>query len=217
MEIFKKIADSLVVPYDEKRKLYLQSADFEDYALIDMDSIWKDKKKAFGHYASQEKIYRSRCIKQADIIALMSIFPEKFTEEQLRVAYEYYKPLTTHDSSLSPAVHMLVANRLGMEEETEQFLDRTIAVDMELVRRGAEDGIHIANCGALWQMAVQGFMGMLPAYQGEKLRFEPHMPSFIKSMETTLTWKGRKYKVHVQGEKVSVQEMPVKKEGFCLT
>ena len=68
-------------------------------------------------------------------------------------------PLTTHDSSLSPAVHMLVANRLGMEEETEQFLDRTIAVDMELVRRGAEDGIHIANCGALWQMAVQGFMG----------------------------------------------------------
>lgn len=50
---------------------------------------------------------------------------------------------------------MLVANRLGMEEETEQFLDRTIAVDMELVRRGAEDGIHIANCGALWQMAVQ--------------------------------------------------------------
>lgn len=216
LEIFKKIADSLVVPYDEKRKLYLQSADFEDYALIDMDSIWKDKKKAFGHYASQEKIYRSRCIKQADIIALMSIFPEKFTEEQLRVAYEYYKPLTTHDSSLSPAVHMLVANRLGMEEETEQFLDRTIAVDMELVRRGAEDGIHIANCGALWQMAVQGFMGMLPAYQGEKLRFEPHMPSFIKSMETTLTWKGRKYKVHVQGEKVSVQEMPVKKRGFLF-
>ena len=53
------------------------------------------------------------------------------------MAYEYYKPLTTHDSSLSPAVHMLVANRLGMEEETEQFLDRTIAVDMELVRRGA--------------------------------------------------------------------------------
>ena len=74
--------------YDEKRKLYLQSADFEDYALIDMDSIWKDKKKAFGHYASQEKIYRSRCIKQADIIALMSIFPEKFTEEQLRVGLQ---------------------------------------------------------------------------------------------------------------------------------
>ena len=50
----------------------------------------------------------------------------------MKTAYEYYKPLTTHDSSLSPAVHMLVANRLGMEEETEQFLERTMAVDMNL-------------------------------------------------------------------------------------
>ena len=216
LELFREIADSLIVPYDEERKLYLQSADFEEYAQIDMDAIWKDKKRAFGHYASQEKIYRSRCIKQADMIALMSIFPKKFTEEQLKVAYEYYKPLTTHDSSLSPAVHTLVANRLGMEEETRRFLDRTIAVDMELVRRGAEDGIHIANCGALWQMAVQGFMGMLPAYQEKQLRFEPHMPSFIKSMETVIVWKGRKYKVHVQGEKVSVQEIQVKKRGFLF-
>ena len=216
LELFREIADSLIVPYDEERKLYLQSADFEEYAQIDMDAIWKDKKRAFGHYASQEKIYRSRCIKQADMIALMSIFPKKFTEEQLKVAYEYYKPLTTHDSSLSPAVHTLVANRLGMEEETRRFLDRTIAVDMELVRRGAEDGIHIANCGALWQMAVQGFMGMLPAYQENQLRFEPHMPSFIKSMETVIVWKGRKYRVHVQGEKVSVQEIQVKKRGFLF-
>lgn len=216
LELFGEIADSLIVPYDPERKLYLQSADFEDYALIDMDSIWKDKKRAFGHYASQEKIYRSRCIKQADTIALMSIFSKKFTDEQMKTAYEYYKPLTTHDSSLSPAVHMLVANRLGMEEETEQFLERTMAVDMELARRGAEDGIHIANCGALWQMAVQGFMGMLPAYQDEILKFEPHMPSFIKSMETTIMWKGKKYKVRVQGEKVSVREMPVKKRGFLF-
>lgn len=216
LKLFKKIADSLIVPYDEERKLYLQSADFEDYALIDMDAIWKDKKRAFGHYVSQEKIYRSRCIKQADTIALMSLFPKAFTDEQLKAAYEYYKPLTTHDSSLSPAVHMLVANRLGMEEEIQQFLERTIAVDMELARRGAEDGIHIANCGALWQMAVQGFMGMLPAYQEEKLQFEPHMPSFIKSMETVIAWRGRKYKVRVQDGKVSMRELMVGKKGFLF-
>ena len=45
LEIFKKIADSLVVPYDEKRKLYLQSADFEDYALIDMDPFGRIRRK----------------------------------------------------------------------------------------------------------------------------------------------------------------------------
>ena len=66
-------------------------------------------------------------------------------------------------------------------------------------------------------MAVQGFMGMLPAYQGEKLRFEPHMPSFIKEYgDDAYMEKEEKYKVHVQGEKVSVQEMPVKKRGFLF-
>ena len=45
LELFGEIADSLIVPYDPERKLYLQSADFEDYALIDMDSIWKDKRE----------------------------------------------------------------------------------------------------------------------------------------------------------------------------
>ena len=144
----------------------------------------------------------------------MSIFSQKFTDEQMKTAYEYYKPLTTHDSSLSPAVHMLVANRLGMEEETEQFLERTMAVDMELARRGAEDGIHIANCGALWQMAVQGFMGMLPAYQDEILKFEPHMPSFIKAWRRQLCGKEKNIKYVYKGKKYLCVKCQSKKGVF---
>lgn len=216
LEKFREIAESLPIPYDEKRDLYLQSADFEDYAEIDMESLWEDKRRAFGHYAPQEKIYRSRCIKQADTIALMSLFPEEFTDHQLETAYEYYKPMTTHDSSLSPAVHALAANRLGRDKETEDFLDRTLSVDMELARRGAEDGIHIANCGALWQMAVQGFLGMIPGYQSDELRFSPKMPSFIESMEVPVKWKGKKYRIVAAGNRVSVRKEPAEVKGFLF-
>ena len=216
LEVFHEIATALPVPYDEKRDLYLQSADFEDYAELDMESIWKDKKRAFGHYASQEKIYRSRCIKQADTIALMCLFPDQFTDHQVGTAYEYYKPMTTHDSSLSPAVHALAANRLGKEDETEDFLDRTLSVDMELARRGAEDGIHIANCGALWQIVVQGFLGMQPGYQEEKLRFVPKIPSFIRRIEAPVVWKGKKYRIYAEKNCVSVQKEPVRMKGFLF-
>lgn len=216
LEQFKKIAESLPVPYDEKRDLYLQSADFEEYARIDMEDLWKDKKRAFGHYISQEKIYRSRCIKQADTIALMSIFPDQFTDHQVKTAYEYYKPLTTHDSSLSPAVHALAANRLGYDQETEAFLDRTLAVDMELVRKGAEDGIHIANCGALWQMVIQGFLGVKPAYQNEELEVNPQIPDFIKEIEAVLVWKGKKYRVIADKSKVSVERMCIKPKALLF-
>lgn len=216
LELFQEISSSLEMAYDKKRDLYLQSADFEEFAEIDLDSIWDDKKRAFGHYISREKIYRSRCIKQADVIALMSLFPKEFTEHQVQTAYEYYKPMTTHDSSLSPAVHALVANRLGMNQEVSEFLDKTLAVDMELARKGAEDGIHIANCGALWQMVIQGFLGMRPAYQGEELCVVPNLPNFIQSIETRLTWKGRKYQVYANEKEVSIRKLPVKVKGFLF-
>lgn len=212
----REIADSLPVPYDCMRDLYLQSADFEDYAKIDMDSIWENKKRAFGHYVSQEKIYRSRCIKQADTIALMSLFPEAFTDAQVETAYEYYMPLTTHDSSLSPAVHALAAVRLGKEAETKRFMERTLEVDMEISRRGAEDGIHIANCGALWEMVVLGFMGMKTGYQNEMLTFEPKLPEFIESIEAPVTWKGKKYRVRVERDRVLVQKRKIPLRGLLF-
>lgn len=223
----RKIAGSLPVPYDSKRDLYLQSADFEDFAPINLDDVWEDKKRAFGHYISQEKIYRSRCIKQADTIALMSLFPGDFTDHQVKTAYEYYKPLTTHDSSLSPAVHALAANRLGYVDEVDTFLERTIAVDMDIERKGAEDGIHIANCGALWQMAVLGFLGMEPAYiqeredglcvPGKELPcFNPRIPSFIDQIEMTVLWAGKKYRVIAGKSKVSVRQLRERPRGFLF-
>lgn len=216
LEQFRILAESLPVPYDEKRDLYLQSADFEEYAWINLDEFWKDKKRAFGHYVSQEKIYRTRCIKQADTIAMMSIFSDQFTDHQVETAYNYYKPLTTHDSSLSPAVHALAANRLSYDRETEEFLDRTMAVDLELARKGAEDGIHIANCGALWQMVIQGFLGLKPAYQNEQLQIKPQIPDFVEEIETVITWQGKKYRVKSSKEKTSVEGIAIEPKAFIF-
>ncbi|MSS85421.1 glycoside hydrolase family 65 protein [Actinomycetaceae bacterium WB03_NA08] len=153
LEGFAKISDRLPVPYDPERKLILQSADFEDYAVIDIDGIWQDRTKPFGFYATHETLYRSRCLKQADVVILLTLFPEEFDDEQVESAYEYYKPYTVHDSSLSPAAHVQVAQRLGKAEDIKEFVEKMIAVDFDLSRGGAADGMHIANCACIWQLA----------------------------------------------------------------
>ncbi|MCP1109559.1 beta-phosphoglucomutase [Ohessyouella blattaphilus] len=216
LKVLKEIAESLPVPYDKARDLYLQSADFEEYSIIDIEGIWKNKDRAFGHYVTQEKLYRSRCIKQADTIALMSIFPEEFTNYQVLTAYEYYKPFTTHDSSLSPAIYALAAHRLRLEKDTEELLNRALGVDMEFARKGAEDGIHIANCGAIWQIVVQGFMGMMPMNRSGKPIFRPQLPSFIEAIEATVIWRGKKYHVCVEGEQYKAQVIPSTMKGFLF-
>jgi kojibiose phosphorylase len=161
---FEDLAASIPIPYDPERNLVLQSEDFEDYADIDIDRLWTDKSKAFGFSVTQEKLYRSKCIKQADVIALMGLFPEEFTDTQVRAAYEYYKPFTVHDSSLSAAMHALVAARLGEEADVAALIDKALAVDFDPESGGAGEGIHIANCACLWQLFALGAAPSLPSH-----------------------------------------------------
>lgn len=202
---FRQAAAALTVPYDPSRDLYLQCADFEEYADIDIDAVWKDKSRPFGFFASQEKIYRSKCIKQADTIALMTLFPTEFTDHQVRVAYDYYKPVTTHDSSLSPAGHSIAANRIGDADDVERFLCRALEVDFLPERKGSEDGIHIANCGCLWQLVVNSFAGVVPAVNTEQLTVIPRLPKSVSQISFRLFWHGKQKNVTVSGDGAKVE------------
>ena len=92
-------------------------------ADLDFDEIWKDRSKPFGYFISQEKNYRSKALKQGDVINLMVLLPDKFTREQMAAAFNYYEPITTHDSSLSAAFHGIIAAWLGKMEAAEVTLE----------------------------------------------------------------------------------------------
>jgi kojibiose phosphorylase len=156
LEAFEQVALALPIPYDAGRKLVLQSVDFEDYADIDIEALWADRTRPFAFCVTQEKIYRSKCLKQADVIALMTLLPAEFSDEEVSAAYRYYRSLTVHDSSLSPAVHSLAAARLGDAEEVARYLDLALHVDFDPDGGGAAEGVHIANCAALWQLFAAG-------------------------------------------------------------
>ena len=207
-EEFLHLADRLVIHYDSSRNLYLQSADFEDYADIDIEAIWQDHNKPFGFYAPQEKIYRSRCIKQADVLALMTLLPGEFTDTEVESAYSYYLPYTTHDSSLSPAVHLSIANRLEKAKDVDNFLNLAMDVDLSLERKGTEEGIHIANCGCLWQAAIMEFAGLKSAVETDSLTVSPRLPDGIEEISFQICWHGRRYRITAAKEGVIKDEIP---------
>lgn len=209
---FGHLEEKLVIPYDASRNLYLQSADFEDYADINIQELWEDRNRPFGCFVTQEKIYRSRCIKQADVLAIMALLSEEFTDDQAENAYRYYAPYTTHDSSLSPAVHLLIANRLGREDDVDRYLEQTMDVDLSPVRRGTEDGIHIANCGCIWQAVVMAFAGLKSAVETEGLTVSPKLPRGIEEITFSVCWHGKRYRVTASKEGVKlngIQSSPV--------
>ncbi|OKP86183.1 glycoside hydrolase family 65 protein [Paenibacillus sp. P32E] len=193
-ELFRRTAEKLRLPYDSQSEVVPQSDDFASYADVDFASVWTDKSRPFGHFISQERNYRSKALKQADVLELMLLFPQEFTREQLKAAYAYYEPITTHDSSLSVAVHGIVASWLDQKEAAADFLQRVMAIDLSPEKKGAAEGIHIANCGGLWQLIVYGFAGLKSAMWSETLQLEPRLPEGWEELDFQIAWRGERYR-----------------------
>lgn len=194
--LFLKIADSLKIP--RKDDLILQSEDFMEFADIDFNKVWKDRTKPFGHFVSQERMYRSKCLKQADVLAMMMLYPYDFTKDEIERAFSYYEPITTHDSSLSYVVHSIIANKINRYDEAEKFFRLACEIDINNEKGGASEGIHIANCGGIYQAIVYGFAGLESAIWSDELKLNPHLPSTWEYLEFSVIWKNEIYHIHIE-------------------
>lgn len=216
-ELFRHTAEKLRLPYDSRTEIVPQSDDFAQYADVEFDTLWTDRSRPFGHFISQERNYRSKALKQADVLELMLLFPQEFTREQMKAAYAYYEPITTHDSSLSAAVHGIVASWLGEKEEAAKFLQRVMAIDLSVEKKGAAEGIHIANCGGLWQLIVYGFAGMTSAMWSEDLHLEPRLPAGWEELSFPIVWRGDRYRATVRPDAYEVTKLDRRKSDASQT
>ncbi len=192
---FAEAAAALPIPRARDGLLVLENEDFERRADPCFESLWLDRTSGFANQVPLERIYRSRCLKQADVLMLMMLFPHEFTDAEVRTAWDYYLPYTTHDSSLSAGAHAIVAQRLGLLDDAWYFWRMSADKDIDIAHGGAAEGIHIAGCGANWQIVVFGFAGMQTAMQSDTLTFNPRLPGHWQRLRFPLIWKGTPLRV----------------------
>ncbi len=177
---------------------------FEELEEPDFKAIWKDRRKLFGTQISQEKNYRIKALKQADVLMLFYLFPKCFTKAQLEQNYDFYFPYTTHDSSLSIIIHSILCSWLGREQEAYELFEQALDIDLNEEKKGASEGIHIAGCGGIWQGVVMGFAGMEWAYDSDKPCFHPHLPPKWKSLTFKVQRAGVVYQIHITSEQTEI-------------
>jgi trehalose/maltose hydrolase-like predicted phosphorylase len=203
-ETFGAAADGLPIPRSEDGLLVLQCEGFDKLAEPRFDELWKERTRTFGSRVSQERRYRSKCLKQADVLMLMVLFPGEFSDTEVRRTWDYYLPLTTHDSSLSAGVHAIAACRLGLMQAAWQFWQQAAGIDLDVQGGGAAEGIHISNATLLWQAAIFGFAGMRTALQSEVLAFEPRLPTAWSRLAFPIKWRGGSVCVEITPGQVAV-------------
>ncbi|MCK4340369.1 MAG: glycoside hydrolase family 65 protein [Phycisphaerae bacterium] len=208
---FADVAGKLRLPYDESRRLVLQSDDFFDQEPLDFERCWPDRARRLEACVAQERLYRSRVLKQADVVQLMALFPHEFDAEQMRVAYETYEPLTSHDSSLSRPMHAVVAARIGKHDEALRLWRQSVGLDLAVAsgprsgRSDVADGIHAACAGANWQAAILGFAGLRTRMQSEILHLDPHLPASWTALRFPLVWDGQPLFISIEGSRVTIE------------
>ncbi|TRW22348.1 glycoside hydrolase family 65 protein [Flavobacterium zepuense] len=192
---WKKVADDMYFPFSDEHGVYLQQDGFLDKELVPVSQLDRSQ-RPINQKWSWDRILRSPYIKQADVLQGFYFFEDHFTKDQLEKHFEFYEPLTVHESSLSPCVHSIQAAGLGRMEQAYTFYLRTSRLDLDDYNKEVEEGLHITSMAGTWMSIVEGFGGM--RVKNDTLHFEPRIPE---------QWKGYSFKINFRNQvlKVSVQ------------
>lgn len=194
-EAWRDLTKKTVEFYDEDRGLWVQDATFERLEPLDIPSVRSGCKPLY-YTLNFDRLQRYRVLKQPDVLMLMALLPEEFSRAEIEAAWNYYEPITLHDSTLSFGMHALVAARLNKQAEAKEYFEKAVYMDLkDVMQNTAREGIHTAALGAAWQALVYGFCG-LSAEPGEP-RCTPKLPEEIRSAAFTVFRDGSWYDVSV--------------------
>lgn len=189
---WRRAGESMYVVYDQQRGIHPQDTDFLDKEVWDFANTPREKYPLLLHFHPLV-IYRFQVIKQADMTLAMFLLGHEFSEEQKRRNFDYYDPLTTGDSSLSPCIQSIVAAELGFEDKAVEYFRNAAFMDLADVAGNTGDGVHVASAGGVWMAVVYGFGGLRDA--DGVLAFDPRLPR---------TWDGLEFPLQVCGQRIDV-------------
>lgn len=191
---WERAADNMYVPYDEKTRIYPQDDTFLGKPAWDFENTPKEKYPLLLHYHPLV-IYRHQVCKQADLVLALFLLGDLFTKEEKKINYDFYEPLTTHDSSLSTCIFSVMASEIGYRQKAYDYFMETARMDLDDCKGNTKNGVHTANMGGTWMSIVNGFAGMRT--YGGSLSFSPYLPEQWEGYEFKLSFKSRLIKVTV--------------------
>jgi kojibiose phosphorylase len=189
------IAEKIYIPVKAGEDLIEQ---FEGYFQLDEVPIteWdQNSMPVFPQGYHHDNSDTTTLLKQPDVVMLMYVLPDEFSDEQKLANYEYYEARTMHKSSLSPSVHTIMGIETNRFEKALQYFQRAAFVDLVDNQGNTMDGIHIASAGGTWQAMVNGFGGM--RVRNQKLTFKPWLPEKWQRVSYALQWRGGRLEVSV--------------------
>ncbi|OEK00756.1 maltose phosphorylase [Roseivirga sp. 4D4] len=199
---WQHILDNMYLGYDEELGVFLQQDGFLDKELIKTDDM-NPEDRPINQKWSWDRILRSCYIKQADTLQGVYLFEDEFDIETIERNFDFYEPLTVHESSLSPCVHGILASKLGRKEKAYEMYIRTARLDLDDYNNDTEDGCHTTSMAGTWMAFAKGFAGM--RVRNGELYFSPSLPDQWEGYSFKIKFRERNLKISASKNAVTIK------------
>jgi trehalose/maltose hydrolase-like predicted phosphorylase len=161
LDHWSEVSNRIRIIQDKQTGLFEQFEGFFKLEPLDQHK-YEGRRTSYQGLLGMELVQQYQIIKQADVLMLSTVLDSGFDLTTKRANWDYYYPITDHDygSSLTPALHTILACELGLTRVAYELFMKGALTDLEDLRGNAAEGIHDACSGAVWQAVIFGFAGL---------------------------------------------------------
>jgi maltose phosphorylase len=197
----RDVVARMYYPTDEEPGIFVQHDTFLDKELMSAADLPADQRPINQHW-SWDHILRSCFIKQADVLQGLYFLNHLYSQEEIKRNFDFYEPMTVHESSLSPCVHSILAAQLGYHDKAVEMYQRTARLDLDNINNDTEDGLHITSMAGSWLAMAHGFAGMRTV---DGLSLAPFLPEAWQGYGFQFNYRGRILRLEVDREQACVK------------
>ena len=201
---WKHIVENVYLPQMDNSPIFLQQDGFLDKELKPAASIPAQERPINQHW-SWDRILRSPYIKQADVLQGIYLFEEHFTTEVIEANFNYYEPMTVHESSLSPCIHSVLAARIDQGTKAYEMYLRTSRLDLDDYNKEVAEGLHITSMAGTWMSIVEGMAGI--RVNENTLVINPIIPSNWTSYTFRLFYRNEPIELSIAEQTLTIRNL----------
>lgn len=199
-----KMHSELYVPSPDPRTGVIEQFDgyskLEDVDLPTLKSRVLNKNEYLG--GGSGLATTTRILKQADVVLMLHLLKDDYSQDVKRANWEYYEPRTEHGSSLSSCIYALVASDIGSPDWAYRYFMKTATIDLtgeskQYVGTLYIGGTHPAANGGAWMAAVLGFAGV-----------RLHRGAIVVKPSLPQGWESISFPMHVKGQRLLITVTP---------
>ena len=173
VEAWRRAADAMRIPRDAALGVHAQDDSFLDRAPWPFATTPESDYPLLLHYHPLV-IYRHQVLKQSDVVLAQVLLSSEFSTAEKKRNFDYYDPLTTGDSSLSPPIQSVAAAELGYADVAYRYFMQTARMDLDDINGNVSHGVHVAAMAGSWVSLVYGFAGLRD--DDGAIAFSPRLP-----------------------------------------